>query len=137
MLSCTLTILFEAPFWVGLYERSGDGRYEVCKITFGAEPRDYEVYAFILRYGGRLAFSPAVADTGEMVRHRNPKRMQREIRKSLADTGIGTKAQQVLQLQREQNKQERKDVRKERRAAEQERQFRLRREKKKAKHRGR
>lgn len=38
----TLTILFEPPFWVGLYERVDGGKYEVCKITFGAEPKDYK-----------------------------------------------------------------------------------------------
>lgn len=41
-----LTVLFEDPFWIGLYEREYNGRYEVCKITFGAEPKDYEVYDF-------------------------------------------------------------------------------------------
>ncbi|HRK76285.1 MAG TPA: DUF2992 family protein, partial [Streptococcus parasuis] len=34
----SLTILFEAPFWIGLYERTDGGKYEVCKITFGSEP---------------------------------------------------------------------------------------------------
>ena len=38
MAASTLTILFEDPFWVGLYEREEDGRYSVSKITFGAEP---------------------------------------------------------------------------------------------------
>ena len=41
--------MFEAPFWIGLYERYDDGKYEVCKITFGAEPKDYEVYDFLLK----------------------------------------------------------------------------------------
>ena len=45
----SLTVTFEAPFWIGLYERESDGAYEVCKITFGAEPKDYEVYEFLLR----------------------------------------------------------------------------------------
>ena len=39
----TLTILFQDPFWIGLYEREEDGRYQVCRIVFGAEPRDQEV----------------------------------------------------------------------------------------------
>lgn len=34
--------------------------------------------------------------------------MQRDVRKQLRDTGIGTKSQQALKLQKEQNKQERK-----------------------------
>ena len=37
----TLTISFEAPFWVGLYEREEEGLYQVCKIPFGAEPTCY------------------------------------------------------------------------------------------------
>ena len=54
-----LTVLFEDPFWVGLYEREGNGTYQVCKITFGAEPKDYEVYAFLLEHWRQLPFSPS------------------------------------------------------------------------------
>ena len=35
----SLTVFFEDPFWVGVYERTDGGRYEACKITFGAEPK--------------------------------------------------------------------------------------------------
>ena len=63
--------------------------------------------------------------------------MQREINNQLEDKGIGTKAQQALQLQREQNKVEKKARTKEQKEAEKERQYALRQEKKKAKHRGR
>ena len=38
-----LTVLFDPPFWVGLFERESGGRYEACKHTFGAEPRDAEI----------------------------------------------------------------------------------------------
>ena len=48
----SLTILFEAPFWIGLYERTDSGKYEVCKITFGLEPKDYEVYEFLENAAG-------------------------------------------------------------------------------------
>ena len=44
----SLTILFEAPFWIGLYERTDNGKYEVCKITFGSEPKGpVKIYAQI------------------------------------------------------------------------------------------
>ena len=33
-MKCSLTILFEDPFWIGLYERFDEDKYEVCKITF-------------------------------------------------------------------------------------------------------
>ena len=38
-----LTVFFEEPFWVGIFERIEDGKLSVAKVTFGAEPKDYEV----------------------------------------------------------------------------------------------
>ena len=38
-----LTVFFEDPFGVGIFERIEDGRLSVAKVTFGAEPKDYEV----------------------------------------------------------------------------------------------
>ena len=37
----SITVLFDEPFWVAVYERQFGNKYEVCKITFGAEPKDY------------------------------------------------------------------------------------------------
>ena len=104
----SLTILFEAPFWIGLYERTDNGKYEVCKITFGSEPKDYEVYEFLLKNWHKLKFSPPIQAEVAIERKINPKRMQREIQSQLQDKGIGTKAQQALKLQHEQCKLERK-----------------------------
>ena len=53
-----LTILFDDPFWIGLYEREDDTEYSVCRIVFGAEPRDQEVYAYLLEHWRTLRFSP-------------------------------------------------------------------------------
>ena len=55
------TVLFEGPFWVGLYEREEDGLYTVCKVTFGAEPSGAEVYAVLCTHWHSLHFGPAVA----------------------------------------------------------------------------
>lgn len=55
-----LTVYFEEPFWVGIFERISGGMLTVCKVTFGAEPKDYEVQEFILKHYSRLRFSPAV-----------------------------------------------------------------------------
>lgn len=132
-----LTVLFEDPFWIGLYERIDQDKYEVCKITFGAEPKDYEIYAFLLENWDKLVFSPPIKTALVEERRISPKRMQREINRSLENKGIGTKAQQALKLQHEQNKLERKAKSREQREAEQELQYALRQEKKKAKHKGR
>lgn len=35
--SCSLTVLFEDPFWIGVYERVDGGLYEAARIVFGAE----------------------------------------------------------------------------------------------------
>ena len=34
-----LTVFFEEPFWVGIFERIEDGKLSVAKVTFGAEPK--------------------------------------------------------------------------------------------------
>lgn len=131
-----LTVYFDEPFWVGVFEKIEDGKLSATKVTFGAEPKDYEVYEFILKHYYSLQFSPAVA-TIAMKTIRNPKRMQRDIRKQLRDTGIGTKSQQALKLQQEQNKQEHKVKSREQKLAEAKRMFELKQQKKKEKHRGR
>ena len=131
-----LTVYFDEPFWVGVFERIEDGKLSVSKITFGAEPKDYEVWEFVLKHYYELEFSPAI-ETDTRRTADNPKRRQRNARKQLERTGIGTKSQQALQLQLEQNKQERKIKSREQKQAEAERQFALRQQKKKEKHKGR
>lgn len=130
-----LTVYFEDPFWVGIFERIENGKLSVCKVTFGAEPKDYEVWEFVLNYYYPLKFSPSVEVTVKQ-KAANPKRIQREARKQSA-AGIGTKSQRALQLLREENKLERKAVSREQREAEKQRQFELRQQKRKQKHRGR
>ncbi len=131
-----LTILFNSVFWIGLYEREYNGLYEVCKITFGAEPKDYEVCDFLLANWSRFRFSPSIEMAATAPKRINPKRMQRLINKQIVNTGIGTKAQQALQLQKEQGKLERKSRSRKQREEEKQRQFELRQEKRKEKHRG-
>ena len=55
---CRLTVFFEPPFGVGVYERQEGGCYTVSKMTFGAGPKEYEVYAFVLKTWSRWQFSP-------------------------------------------------------------------------------
>jgi hypothetical protein len=131
-----LTVFFEDPFWVGIFERIEHGKLSASKVIFGAEPKDYEVWEYVLKNYDQLRFSPSV-DVVVKKETVNPKRMQREAAKQIASAGIGTKSQQVLQLQREENKLERKTISREQREAEKQRQFDLRQQKRKEKHRGR
>ena len=41
-----LTVFFEDPFWVGIFERVESGKLSVCRVVFGSEPKDYEVWEF-------------------------------------------------------------------------------------------
>ena len=130
-----LTVFFEEPFWIGVFERVSDGQLTVCKVTFGTEPRDYEVWEFILRHYCELKFSPAVEIKMKKVAD-NPKRRQRNARKQLRNAGIGTKSQQALQRQREEKKTERSQKSRERKEEEKQRKFELKQQKRKEKHRG-
>ena len=122
-----LTVWFADPFWVGVYEREAEGRLEVCRHTFGAE---------LLSAWWGLDFSPAVEAPRRPSGRENPKRARRQARNRPEKTGAGTKAQQALQLQREARRAERAQRHRQRDAAEEERRFRLRQERKKEKRRG-
>ena len=130
-----LTVYFEEPFWVGVFERIEDGKLSVAKATFGAEPKDYEVQEYIQKYYFSLKFSPAVETIVKDIK-RNPKRMQREAKKQMLETGIGTKSQQALKLQQEQNKQEHKERSSKKKEAEEQRMFELKQQRKREKHKG-
>ena len=55
-----LTVYFEEPFWVGVFEKVEGKILSVSKVTFGTEPKDYEVYEFLLKHYYDLQFSPSV-----------------------------------------------------------------------------
>ncbi len=130
-----LTVYFEEPFWVGIFERFENSKLSVAKMTFGAEPKDYEIYEFLLKHYYSLRFSPAIVAVVKEMK-RNPKRVQKDVRKQLQGIGIGTKSQQALKLQQEQNKQERKVKSREQKRTEAVRMFEQKQQKKKDKHRG-
>ena len=133
--ACKLTVYFEEPFWIGVFEQICDGKLSVGKVIFGAEPKDYEILEGVLRFYGSLEFSPTVPVALKESK-KNPKRTLRETKRQLQTSGIGTKSQQALKLQQEQNKQKRKARKREQKQLEAERMFELKQQKKKEKHKG-
>ncbi len=131
-----LTVLFEDPFWIGLYEVEDENVYSVCKIMFGVEPKDCEVYDLILKSWHKFRFYHSKNNLSVSEKRINPKRRQRMINKQLNCTVIGTKAQQALKLQHEQNKSSKKANKRENKKAAEVRKFNLKQEKRKDKHRG-
>ena len=130
-----LTVFFDEPFWVGVFERTENGQLSAAKVTFGAEPKDSEVLEFALRHYYELRFSPAVVTKTKKTAD-NPKRRQRDAHKQTASAGIGTKSQQALKLMQEQNKTERKQLTKLQRESEKQRRLDLRQQKRREKHKG-
>ena len=130
-----LTVFFDDPFWVGVFERSEGSKLSVAKVTFGAEPENYDVYEFILEHYYDLQFSSPVRVAAREGK-KNPKRKQKDARRIVQEKGIETKSQQALKQQYEQNKQERKVKNREEKAAKEQRMFELKQQKKKAKRRG-
>ncbi len=133
---CTLTVLFEEPFWVGLAERYDEHGYSVARVVFGGEPSEVELYRFILDNYAAFQFSePLPEERPEPVRT-NFKRKQREARRLAGESGPSTKSQEALRLELEKNKKVRQQVSKAEREALAEQKFHLHQQRKKEKKRG-
>ena len=131
-----LTVYFEDPFWVGVFERDDETGYCVSRVVFGPEPTNAELCEYIKHEYINLDFGKKIEDQIKIVRKKNFKRMQREVRKEIYEEGIGTKAQQALKLQMELNGKERQINSREKQREEEALKFKLKQEKKKEKHRG-
>ncbi|MCC0700047.1 YjdF family protein [Clostridioides sp. ZZV15-6383] len=133
-ISGKLTVLFEEPFWIGVFERQDGKKYEACKVVFGAEPKEVEVYEFILERFFSLDFGSIKLEKNVTKDKIGYKRMQRKIKKE--QETVGTKAQNAIKLQYEERKQDKKNLAKNRKEEEKERLFNLKQEKRKSKHKG-
>ena len=134
-ISGKLTVFFENPFWVGIFEDFENDNLSVCKVTFGSEPKEYEIYDFILKKFYNLRFSNEMKSNFRE-KAKNPKRRQREIKKELQSKKFLKKSEEILKLQYEENKKERKIKTKKEKELEKQRKFLLKQEKKKQKHKG-
>jgi hypothetical protein len=134
------TVFFDPPYWVGVLEEQRGDLLFAARYIFGAEPSDQEVYQLILRdldsLRARMITGLPVEDSPAQKRI-NPKRALREARRTLEQSGVSTKAQEVMRLQLEQNKQERKVTSREDREAREDHKREVARRKKQQKHRGR
>jgi len=137
-INTSFSILFETPYWIGLFEKKGDEGYSVSKFVFGKEPTGPELYNFIVKYyPNGLSYSKPNEDIAKIIRKKiNPKKRQREAAKAMEDRGVSTKAQEALRLQYEENKLERKKLSKLKKEELERKKFILKQEKKKQKKRG-
>ncbi len=134
-----LTILFDDPYYVGLLEIEREGLLYAARHIFGADPSDQEVFEFVRRdllpLQARMTVGiPVEAGTMKRV---NPKRMQREVRRQVAQQGISSKAHEAMRAQIEQNKVERHQITREQREAQKLHKREVARLKARERHRGR
>ena len=133
-----LTILFDAPYWIGLLEWEEAGLLYAARHIFGAEPSDQEIYHFVqhdlLRLHAQVTIGVPIESRSAT--HMNPKRMQRAIRRAIAADGIPDKAFEAMRLQIEQHKIERRQISKAERDAERSHQREMAHAKARARHRG-
>lgn len=131
-----LTVFYENPFWVGVFEREEGNKYQTSRVVFGPEPKDVEVYEFVLQNYSKLKFSRPVKSEVIKEKKINPKRLQREVMKEQKNHGISTKAQETMRLELEMNKVERKHRSSTERELEKKRLFEKKQDKKKKKRKG-
>ncbi|MDD3270320.1 MAG: YjdF family protein [Syntrophomonadaceae bacterium] len=131
-----LTVFFEEPFWVGVFERIIEGEYSTSKYVFGAEPKNQEILDLVISIH-KLPFSkPISMGKARPVKLNNPKRMQRAISREMSRRGISTKAQESIKAHYLSTKQQNKELVKIKNEAMENRKFELKQQKKREKHRG-
>lgn len=131
-----LTVFFDDPFWVGVFERIDGQNLCAARVVFGAEPKDAEVYLFINENFTRLQFGGTIDIEKIIEKRANPKRLQRQAGRAVQSSGIGTKAQQALQIQYEARKAEQKTFSREEKENMEKEKYRMKQEKKKEKKKG-
>ena len=137
-ISGQLTVYFDCPFWVGVFEVYSNDTIRTCRVVFGSEPKDTEVYNLIVNDYCKLKFSNPIPIDENYIKPKaiNPKRLQRQIKRLTNQKGISTKSQQAISKQREENKEQRKMISKDQKDDEKRMKFEMRQQKKKEKHKG-
>ena len=135
----SFTLYFDGRFWVGLATRESGGVVEVARVVFGPVPSDHELLDWAREHFHALDYKPVDEEAARLLRSRpcgNPKRRQRDARKSLEDSTGRTRAQEAWQAAFEAEKGERKSEARMRRRALADERFAQRTEKRKRARRG-
>ncbi len=96
----TLTVCFEQPFWIGVCECVSKEGIQAKKVIFGAEPQMQEILQMVQkRWYQNIQFGKCISIAKKEVIHKNPKRIQRQIKKQTKLCGVGTKKYQETEKQ--------------------------------------
>lgn len=131
-----LSVFFESPFWVAIFERVDERGYSTARHVFGAEPSTAELYLFLMNSYDRLNFTEYCAEKAFTRQQVNPKRMQREINRSQREGGRCKWAYNELKRQYEEQKREAGVSKKELKVEMERQKFILKEQKRKKRRRG-
>ncbi|MCM3541475.1 YjdF family protein [Priestia megaterium] len=135
----SLTIYHDGQFWVGVIEVVEDGKLRAFRYVFGAEPKDKEILDFI--YYRLLDIINQSVHSGLDVKGKsnkkiNPKRLQRQVAKQINKVGVSTKAQEAMKQEYEEKKKSKKKRAKQYREELKDQKYLMKKQKAKAKHKG-
>jgi hypothetical protein len=136
-----ITILFDPPFWVALFEKIENDKYSVAKAIIGAsEPTEVEIANFLnnldldeLQYTMPIATAKAHK---EKISFKKRQKLTREATSESKVKHVYSKSQALLKEQFEANKIEQKTLSKLQKEEIEQRKFDLKQIKKKEKHKG-
>ncbi len=136
----TLTIYYDGQFWVGVIEIQEKGRLKAYRYVFGTEPSDTEVLEFVnYRLYAVITKSTqlGIKEKRGVNKRINPKRLQRQVAKQMKQKGISTQAQEAIKEDIKRRKMEGKKLKKQRDADFKQKQWEIKKQKAKKKHKGR
>jgi hypothetical protein len=135
----SLTIYHDGQFWVGIIEVVEDGKLRAFRYVFGAEPKDKEILDFIY-YRLQDIINQSVHSglnvKGKSNKKINPKRLQRQVAKQINKVGVSTKAQEAMKQEYEEKKKSKKKRAKQYREELKEQKYLMKKQKARAKHKG-
>ncbi len=137
-----ITITFDDPFWIALFECRQGKTYSVAKEVIGtSEPRNSDIVLFFnqLDYA-RLSYSTPTAEKQKEMKKVSFKKQQRIIRKSTGNEPfkyVFSKAHIELKKMMDEKKEVRKTISKEKKEEMKQFKFDLKQQKRKEKHKGR
>jgi hypothetical protein len=109
-MSFIFTVFFEDPFWVGVFSLNGPNTAKYCRVVFGKEPSDIELYEYFLKNYYFLKFSESVSIEAQETAIKNPKRRQREISKELHSRMRTRKSYEAVKLALQQSQKKQKQA---------------------------
>ena len=109
MIEGCFIVTFEAPYWVGIFERTDERGYSAAKYIFGSEPNAEIIHQVVLSQYRSLNFSEPTPERPTAAHEVNYKRRQREL-KRLLEQEVGVKAEvaEALAGERERAAEERR-----------------------------